>query len=109
MGLRKILKKAFRVVAPPTFFLSLTVYFAWNALHGAHGIRAYQDQLGLQKEALQAKQDAQDEQIVWRRRVAALKEKALDADMLDERSRAMLNLTQDGDIVVPYDKRNKLF
>ncbi|AFW02270.1 septation inhibitor protein [Gluconobacter oxydans] len=105
----RLIKRAIRTVAPPVLFLSLTAYFGWNALHGAHGIRAYQDRLVLQQQAIQSQQDAKDEQAVWHRRVLALKEKALDADILDERSRAMLNLTRNGDIVVPYGPHDKLF
>jgi len=105
----RFIKRVFRTVAPPALFISLTAYFGWNALHGAHGIRAYQEQLKLKDQALQSQQDSKDEQIVWRRRVAALKEQALDADMLDERARAMLNLTRAGDIVIPYGPHDKLF
>ncbi|AHK72290.1 MULTISPECIES: FtsB family cell division protein [Gluconobacter] len=109
MTLIRLIKRGVRAVAPPAFFLSLTAYFGWNALHGAHGIHAYQEQMQLQKDALQARQDADDEQNVWRRRVVALKEKALDADMLDERARATMNLTRSGDLVVPYGPHDKLF
>lgn len=105
----RLIKRALRMVLPSALFLSLTGYFGYNALHGAHGMRAYQEQLALEDQARQARQDALDEQTVWRRRIAALQEKALDADMLDERSRAMLNLTRKGDIVVPYGPRDKLF
>jgi len=105
----RFIKRALRAIAPPALFLSLTAYFGWNAMHGAHGITAYQEQLKLKDQALQAQQDAKDEQIVWRRRVAALKEQALDADMLDERARAMLNLAREGDIVIPYGPHEKLF
>ncbi|EHH68306.1 FtsB family cell division protein [Gluconobacter morbifer] len=109
MTVIRLIKRAVRAVAPPALFLSLTVYFGWNALHGAHGIRAYQEQTQLQQQAIQAEQDAKDEQTVWHRRVLALKEKALDADMLDERARAMMNLTRKGDLVVPYGAHDKLF
>nr|WP_294917801.1 septum formation initiator family protein [uncultured Neokomagataea sp.] len=105
----KILRRGFKAIAAPTLFIGLAAYFGWNALHGAHGIRAYQEQTQLKQEALLAEQNAQAEQLMWRRRVAALKEHALDADMLDERSRAMLNLTRNGDIVIPYGPNDKLF
>ncbi|MBR0559718.1 FtsB family cell division protein [Neokomagataea anthophila] len=105
----KILRRGFKAIAAPTLFIGLTAYFGWNALHGDHGIRAYQEQTQLKQEALLAEQNAQAEQLMWRRRVAALKEHALDADMLDERSRAMLNLTRNGDIVIPYGPNDKLF
>ncbi|GBR49956.1 septum formation inhibitor Maf [Neokomagataea thailandica NBRC 106555] len=105
----KALKRGLRAIAAPTLFIGLTAYFGWNALHGEHGIRAFQDQTQLKREALLAEKNAQDEQIMWKRRVTALKERALDADMLDERSRAMLNLTKNGEIVIPYGPHDKLF
>jgi len=32
----RFIKRVFRAVAPPALFISLTAYFGWNALHGAH-------------------------------------------------------------------------
>ena len=90
-------------------FLGLTAYFVWNALHGAHGIHAYHQQLKLEQQALQAAEDAQEEQIVWKRRIRSLNERALDSDMLEERARAMLNLAESGDTVIPYGANNNLY
>lgn len=105
----KLLRRGLKAIAAPALFIGLTAYFGWNVLHGDHGIRAYQEQTQLKQDALLAEKNAQEEQVMWRRRVAALKEHALDADMLDERSRAMLNLTRNGDIVIPYGPNDKLF
>ncbi|CAI9120810.1 FtsB family cell division protein [Brytella acorum] len=109
MSFIRHVRRFVRSVAPSVVFLGLTAYFGWNAVHGDHGIRAYHDQLKIRDQALQAQQDANEEQIVWRRRVASLNEHALDGDMLDERTRAMLNLARSGDIVIPYKADEKLY
>ncbi|GBQ15289.1 FtsB family cell division protein [Swaminathania salitolerans] len=109
MQIVRAIRRFLRVVVPPTLFLGLTAYFGWNAVHGEHGINAYHTQTKLMEDARQAEQDANAEQAVWRRRVASLNERALDADMLDERSRAMLNLAREGDTVIPYGPHDRLW
>ncbi|AOX16853.1 FtsB family cell division protein [Kozakia baliensis] len=109
MQIVRHIRRAVRAIIPPTLFLGLSVYFGWNALHGEHGMHAYHTQLQLREQALQAQQDSKSEQIVWKRRISSLNERALDADMLDERSRAMLNLAKGGDIVIPYGPHEKLY
>ena len=51
---------------------------------------------------------AKMEQAAWMQRVSGLRDAGLDADTLDERSRAMLNLAEPNELVVPYGK-NKLY
>ncbi|MCQ9154374.1 FtsB family cell division protein [Acidomonas methanolica] len=109
MSVTRFLRRAVRAILPPALFLGLTAYFGWNALQGAHGMRAYHQQLKLREDALQAQRDANAEQGVWKQRIISLDERALDADMLDERSRAMLNLAREGDIVIPYAPNDKLW
>ena len=66
-------------------------YFAVNAYTGNRGLRAQQDldyeytELSRQLEKLRA------ERISWQQRVALLKSESIDPDMLDERTRAVLN------------------
>lgn len=72
-------------------------------------MKAYQQQLLLLDQAKQAQQDASAEQIAWKRRVNGLREQSLDNDTLDERARAMLNLADKNDIVVPYDRHDPLY
>jgi cell division protein FtsB len=45
---------------------------------------------------------------MWRRRIEGLHSR-IDADALDERARAMLNLSDPRDVIVPYDKGQRLF
>jgi cell division protein FtsB len=93
----------------PVLFMSLTGYFAWNATRGDHGLRAYamrQHQLVTAR----AEQDAAEaERDAWEIRVAGLRANHIDPDTLDERSRAMLNLADPNDVVVPYGQAAKLF
>jgi cell division protein FtsB len=66
-------------------------YFAVNAYTGNRGLRAQQDldfeyaELSHQLERLRA------ERIYWQKRVEQLKSESIDPDMLDERTRAVLN------------------
>jgi len=108
MSLWRATKRKIRAAMPPLLFAALTAYFGWNATQGAHGLRSYEQQLKLLAQAQDAQQHAQAEQAAWTQRVSGLRDKALDADTLDERSRAMLNLAEPNDIVVPYGN-NKLF
>ncbi|MCT6856033.1 septation inhibitor protein [Bombella sp. ESL0378] len=103
------LRRSVRAICAPLLFLLLAAYFVWNALHGELGIRAYQHQKTLQAEAQLALANAHAEQNIWRRRVLALNENALDSDMLDERSRAMLNDSLKGDLVIPYGDKHPLY
>jgi cell division protein FtsB len=90
-----------QAVLPPALFLSLVGYFLWNASQGDRGWRAYEARMR-QFETVQKERDQVDaERRVWERRVAALRSERLDPDMLDERARAMLNLAEPSDIVVP--------
>ncbi|GAN61298.1 MULTISPECIES: FtsB family cell division protein [Acetobacter] len=109
MKLGRMIRRAVRAVVPPLVFLGIAGYFGWNATQGDHGMKAYQQQLGLLDQAKQAQQDASAEQAAWRRRVNGLRDHSLDRDTLDERARAMLNLADKNDIVVPYDRRDPLY
>ncbi|MCX5617543.1 septation inhibitor protein [Bombella sp. TMW 2.2543] len=104
-----MLRRGVGAVFAPLLFLVLTAYFMWNALHGNLGIEAYQHQKKLQAEAQAALRDAHQELDIWHRRVMALNENALDPDMLDERSRVMLNSSHKGDLVIPYGDKNQLY
>ncbi|AOW45986.1 septation inhibitor protein [Acetobacter pasteurianus] len=109
MQIGRFIRRTVRAVVPPLVFLGIAGYFGWNATQGDHGIQAYRQQLGLLEQAKQSKQDAIAEQAAWHRRVNGLREQSLDTDILDERARAMLNMADRNDIVVPYDRRDPLF
>jgi cell division protein FtsB len=90
-------------------FLSLVGYFLWQATQGDRGLDALaqrqQDLKAAQAELARAEADL----AAWDRRVAALRTSRLDPDALDERARAMLNLSDPNDIIVPYGSGQRLF
>lgn len=102
-------KKRMRESVAPLVFLALTGYFVLNAIEGPHGLLAYgKDQTALAAAKLQLRQ-ATEVRDRWETEVAALRTDHLDADSLDERARAMLNLVNPDDVVVMYPPGQKLF
>lgn len=93
----------------PLLFASVAGYFMWSATQGARGLNGYaarQQDLA----AAQAQLDRANTEVrIWERRVAGLRPEQLDRDALDERARAMLNLSEPGDIVVPYAQDKRLY
>lgn len=109
MQVGRALKRRVKSALPPLLFLSLVVYFGWNATRGEHGLRAYalrEQQLVVVKGEY-AK--AESERANWERRVAGLGANRLDSDALDERSRSQLNLADPADVVISYGAGRKLF
>lgn len=105
---REVKRKAKAAVAP-LFFLSLILYFGWNATKGDHGLVAYAQRQQLLKQAQDDLARVQAEKVGWEHKVAALRSNHLDTDMLDERARAMLNLSDPADLIVPYGDKEKLY
>ncbi len=109
MRFGRAIKRLVRTALPPVFFLSLVAYFVWNTGQGAHGRRIYGERLQLLAEAQADHLAAVSEQSAWSQRVSGLRDRGLDRDTLDERARAMLNLANSDDIVVPYAQNNTLY
>jgi cell division protein FtsB len=103
------LRRKLRAATPPIIFLGLVGYFAWNATQGNLGLDAYAQRQNDLAAAQASLARALAEQETWERRVASLRANHLDADALDERARAMLNLANPNDIVMPYPHAEKLF
>ncbi len=109
MAFMRAVKRRLRAAVPPLIFLSLTGYFGWSATQGERGLQSYvlrQKQLVEAEGQLAAATAERDD---WQRKVASLSSAHLDADMLDERARSLLNLADPTDIVVPYPKGQNLF
>jgi cell division protein FtsB len=109
MAVGREIKRRAKAVIAPLIFLAVVGYFGWNAVQGNRGLVAYaqRQELLAQAQAEQAK--ALAERDAWQRRVAGLRSRQIDADALDERSRAMLNLADPADVIVPYASKDKLF
>ena len=93
----------------PLIFLAITGYFGWSATQGEHGLVAYAQRQDLLRQVEADKTTAQAEHDAWERRVAGLRANHLDPDTLDERARAMLNLANPNDVIVPYTTKDRLF
>jgi cell division protein FtsB len=108
MAIGRMVRRKARAAVAPAVFLALAGYFMWSANQGDRGLEAYaqrQNELTI-VQAEHARTLA--EIAVWERRVTALRSR-LDTDALDERARAMLNLSDPADVIVQYDKGQKLF
>jgi cell division protein FtsB len=96
-----MMKRILRAAAAPVIFLTLTVYFGYNVIHGSRGFVAQSRE---SREIVQARQDLKTvlaRRDRWEARVAALKSTAIEPDMLDQQARAVLNLANPADLVVP--------
>ncbi|MBN8872382.1 MAG: septum formation initiator family protein [Rhodospirillales bacterium] len=109
MSIGRAIKRKLRAVAMPAVFLAITGYFGWNATQGNRGLVAYAQREALLTQVQTEKAAAQAEKDSWERRVSGLRTMRLDADTLDERARAMLNLAEPSDVIVPYSQKEKLF
>ncbi len=105
----RLIKSWLRSAITPSVFLAVVAYFGWQATQGERGLQSY----AMRQEQLKAVQAELDrvtaDRDQWERRVAGLKTQRLDPDTLDERARAMLNVADPTDIVVPYPVGKKLF
>jgi cell division protein FtsB len=108
MTFGRLVRRKLRAMVPPVVFLLLVAYFISNALQGDRGMQASARRQQELRAALADQTSAQAEVAIWERRVAALQSR-LDSDALDERARAMLNLSDPADVIVQYDKGQKLF
>ena len=109
MSIAREFRQWTKAAVPPLVFLLLIVYFVWNATQGDRGLRAYSHRLDDLKAAQTDLARAEADLAGWERRVASLRANHLDRDALDERARAMLNLSDPADIVVPYPQGKRLY
>ncbi len=111
MAFGREMKRRAKAVAAPLVFLSIVAYFGWNVVQGDHGsarrARAAPGVAGAGAGRHQAK--AQTDRDAWELRVSGLRSRHIDADSLDERTRAMLNLADPTDVIVQYTPSDKLF
>ncbi len=109
MAFFRDLKRAVQTTLLPCVFVGVGVYFVANAIDGERGTRA----AAQRREVLAGKRvdlaRAEAERAIWERRTAALHINRLEVDMLDERARAMLNLSEQDDVIVQYGPKERLF
>jgi cell division protein FtsB len=102
-------KRRAKGLIAPFVFLAITGYFAWSATQGPHGLVAYAERQKLLAQATSDHAVALAERDSWEQRVQGLRANHLDLDTLDERARAMLNLANPNDVIVPYGPKDRLF
>lgn len=103
------IKRKTLAVLPPLVLLGVGAFFGWSATQGDRGSSGYVARQEELRAALTQQERAGVELTAWLRRVASLREHGLDIDVLDERVRSMLNLSEANDIVVMYPPGQKLF
>ena len=109
MSVGRELKKRGRAAVAPLLFLVLTGYFCWSATQGDRGLNGYERHHAALLAANNELARAETDRTMWEVRVASLRPAHLDPDALDERGRAMLNLSEPNDIVIPYPPNQRLF
>jgi cell division protein FtsB len=109
MSLVVDLKRRARMAVPPVVFLSLVAYFLWQAQLGPRGLNTWAQRQTDLKVAQQDYAMAQQEVAAWERRVRSMRSDRLDRDTLDERTRALLNLSDSNDIIVMYAPGQQLY
>jgi cell division protein FtsB len=91
MVTRKRLRAILNALALYALAALLIGYFGVNAYNGDRGLKAKED-IDRQTAVLTGDLDRlKAEQSQWERRIALLKSRDIDPDMLDERARALLN------------------
>lgn len=96
----KELRRQGRQIIASIFGVAVIAYFAYHAVEGDRGLRAY-FALSLRTELARADRDAlREERETIEQRVNLLKSDSLDLDMLDERARTVLNKVHEDDLVI---------
>jgi cell division protein FtsB len=102
-------KRRLKALVAPTVFLAVGGFFVWHTIHGERGTLARERRGHDIAAATATLEAARAEQLAVLRRVNGLRADGLDRDQLDERARALLNLTQPGEVVVPYAPGQRLY
>lgn len=99
-ALKRTAKSALRQTIGPAIGACVVGYFVYYAVQGDRGLIALKR---IESEISRAEQvlgQVRDERERMERRASLLRADHLDRDMLDERARAMLNLTHPNDVIL---------
>jgi cell division protein FtsB len=89
-----------RQILAPVIFATVFGYFGYHLVNGDRGLLAM---VHLQRENQIADQnlaEAEATRKIWELRVSELRNQSLDPDMLDERSRILLNYARKDDVII---------
>ncbi|MBS7812688.1 FtsB family cell division protein [Roseococcus pinisoli] len=109
MGFGRAIIRGIKFLAAPVILASVAAFFIWHASHGDRGLIAREQRLTEIAAARLELHRATDEREAAERRVNAMRGDQLDRDQLEERARAMLNLTTRDEIVIPYPQNRRLY
>lgn len=99
--LARAARSVLRQVIGPAIGASIVAYFIYYAVQGDRGVIALRHLQGEITEAQKVLDDVKGERLRMERRAQLLRDDNLDPDMLEERARAMLNLTHPNEVIVP--------
>ena len=105
-----VIRPAIRAVLFPLLLLTVSgataSYFVWHAINGQRGIKAKEDYLA-QMETLQVERATLlREKTALERRVALLRDKTIDRELLEEEARRVLGRVHRNDVVIFLPKEN---
>ena len=109
MALWREVKRRLKALLAPALFAAVAAFFVWHTIHGERGTLARERRVEEIRVANAALGQARSDQAAVLRRVNGLRADGLDRDQLEERARALLNLTQPGEVVVPYPPGQRLY
>ena len=89
-----------RQIAVPVFGALVVGYFAYHSMKGDHGLNAYIKLSGELAKAEEVLQERQSKRELIEHRTNLLRPDNLDLDILDERSRDVLNLLNGNERVI---------
>jgi cell division protein FtsB len=102
-------KRRLKALVAPTVFLAVGGFFVWHTIHGERGTLARERRIHDIATAQAGLEAARADHAAVQRRVNGLRADGLDRDQLEERARALLNLSQPGEVVVPYAPGQRLY
>ena len=101
MRLNHFMRRRLRVFFGPALSIFLIGYFVFHMVQGNHGLIARDQLLGEVEEGRSTLEALRAERMRLEAQADRLNPRQLDLDLLDERSRVMLNLAHPNDLVVP--------
>ncbi|MEQ8604118.1 MAG: septum formation initiator family protein [Marivibrio sp.] len=100
MAVLQEFRRRSRQVVVPVLGACVIGYFAYHTVQGDRGLLSF---MRLSSEVQRAEtmlEEVRAERVTLERKVSLLRRESLDLDMLEERSRAVLNRVRDDEVVV---------
>ncbi|KAA2212702.1 FtsB family cell division protein [Teichococcus oryzae] len=106
----RAIKRIFGILWLPLIFTGLIWHFSWYAVHGPRvGSLAREAKTAEIAAARITLAKVEAERDMMERKVAGLRGDRIDRDVLDERARALLNMVDKDELIVPYGNNNRLY